>query len=122
MADGARPDNVVPLPSGGATRRAPMADRMAASAREAADFLKALGHESRLLILCHLAEGERSVSELEGLMSMRQPAVSQQLMRLRQDGYVDTRRDGKVIHYRIADPRVGEAMALLHRLFCEDGE
>ena len=57
-------------------------DRMAGSAKRASDFLKALAHESRLLILCSLAEGEKSVSELEELLNLRQPTVSQQLARL----------------------------------------
>lgn len=91
---------------------------MAECAKDAAEFLKALGHEVRLLILCHLMTGEKSVSELEKLLSMRQPAVSQQLMRLRLEGYVETRRDGKAIYYSIKDVRVQRMIEFLYETFC----
>jgi DNA-binding transcriptional ArsR family regulator len=77
-------------------------DRMADNAKRASDFLKALAHESRLLILCILADGEKSVSDLEEILNLRQPTVSQQLARLRADGLVSTRRDGKAIYYNLA--------------------
>lgn len=93
-------------------------DRMADCAKEASEFLKALGHDVRLLILCHLTTGEKSVSELEKLLSMRQPAVSQQLMRLRLEGYVETRREGKAIYYSIKDARVLRMVNFLYDLFC----
>jgi len=93
-------------------------DEMAACAKEASEFLKALGHDVRLLILCHLTTGEKSVSQLEKLLSMRQPAVSQQLMRLRLEGYVETRRDGKAIFYSIKDERVFKIVNFLYDLFC----
>ena len=83
-----------------------LARRMGRQAEDTASFLKALSHEGRLMILCHLAAGERSVTELEGLLGQRQAAVSQQLARLRLEGLVATRRAGKAIHYRISDPRV----------------
>jgi len=92
-------------------------DRMADGAKEASKFLKALGHDVRLLILCHLITGEKSVSELERLLSMRQPAVSQQLMRLRLEGYVETRREGKAIYYSIKDERVVKMVGVLCELF-----
>lgn len=94
------------------------ADEMAARAAEAALFLKALGHEGRLMILCHLSGGERSVTELEALLGARQAAVSQQLARLRTEGLVAARRDGKVIHYSIRDPKAAAIMALVYDLFC----
>jgi DNA-binding transcriptional ArsR family regulator len=72
--------------------------RLVKKARKASDFLKALAHESRLLILCLLSERERSVSELEHLLSLSQPTVSQHLARLRLDGLVDSRRDGKTVY------------------------
>lgn len=93
-------------------------NEMAECAKEAGEFLKALGHEVRLLILCHLMNGEKSVSELEKLLSMRQPAVSQQLMRLRLEGYVDTRREGKAIYYSIKDERVMKMVEFLYEIFC----
>lgn len=92
--------------------------RMMDNATRATDFLKALAHEGRLMILCHLAGGERSVTELEDLLSQRQAAVSQQLARLRLEGLVESRRDGKVIYYRLADGRAREMIEVLHRMFC----
>ena len=94
-------------------------DRMMRNATRATEFLKALAHEGRLMILCHLAGGERSVTELEELLSQRQAAVSQQLARLRLEGLVESRRDGKTIYYRLADGRAREMIEVLHRLFCE---
>ena len=89
------------------------------NARDASEFLKALSHEARLVILCLLAEGEKSVSELEEVLSLRQPAVSQQLARLRSDNLVDTRRDGKNIYYSLARPEVVEVIGALHQAFCQ---
>lgn len=86
---------------------------------EAAEFLKAISHEGRLMILCHLATGEKSVSELEALLSARQAAVSQQLARLRQEGLVSPRRDGKAIYYRLADDRAKRILAVVYDLFCK---
>ena len=91
---------------------------MAARAAEAASFLKALSHEGRLMILCHLSNGEKSVTALEDLLGARQAAVSQQLARLRAEGLVTARRDGKVIHYSIRDPKAAAIMALVYDLFC----
>lgn len=97
-----------PAPLGG------MEDR----ADEATAFLKALAHEGRLMILCHLVDGEKSVTELEHLLSARQSAVSQQLARLRLEGLVENRRDGKTIFYRISDARTEKVLSLLHGMFC----
>ncbi len=88
------------------------------SANEATGFLKALAHEGRLMILCHLSAGEKSVTELEDLLSSRQAAVSQQLARLRLEGLVENRRDGKTIYYRIGDDRVRTMIATVHEMFC----
>ena len=96
-------------------------DRMMAQAREAADFLKTLGHEGRLMILCHLATGEKSVGELERMLSARQAAVSQQLTRLRLEGLVQPRREGKTIYYSLTDERPRRMMELVYELFCKDG-
>ncbi|WP_099828116.1 ArsR/SmtB family transcription factor [Oceaniglobus indicus] len=97
-------------------------ERMMESARNASTFLKALSHEGRLMILCHLATGEKSVTELETLLSLRQAAVSQQLARLRSEGLVAPRREGKAIYYRLTDARAIEILDLLYRLFCETPE
>jgi ArsR family transcriptional regulator len=86
---------------------------------EASAFLKAVSHEGRLLILCHLAESERSVTELERMLDQRQAAVSQQLARLRLEGLVNTRREGKAIFYSIQDPKVLRLVRLLHDMYCE---
>jgi DNA-binding transcriptional ArsR family regulator len=93
-------------------------ERMADNAKRASDFLKALAHESRLMILCILAEGEKSVSELERLLSLRQPTVSQQLARLRADGLVSTRREGKIIYYSLASAEARVIIGAIYDLFC----
>jgi ArsR family transcriptional regulator len=95
-------------------------DQMTENAREAAAFLKALSHEGRLMILCHLATGEKSVSTLEYLLSARQAAVSQQLSKLRNEGLVQPRRDGKTIYYSLKDPRAAQIIEVVHDLFCKD--
>ena len=87
-------------------------------ARKASELLKALSHEGRLLILCLLAEGEKSVSELEDAMKLPQAAVSQQLARLRFDRLVNTRRDGRTIYYSIASDEVSSVIETLDTLFC----
>ncbi|MBE0452577.1 ArsR/SmtB family transcription factor [Roseovarius autotrophicus] len=92
--------------------------QMQQSAQEAADFLRALGHEGRLMMLCHLVPGEKSVSELELLLGARQAAVSQQLARLRHEGLVQTRRDGKTIYYSLSDPRALRILEVLYEMFC----
>jgi ArsR family transcriptional regulator len=91
---------------------------MAANAGNAAAFLKTLAHEGRLMILCHLADGEKTVGTLEDLLDMRQAAVSQMLARLRDEGLVTTRRDAKSIHYSLSDGNTKEVINLLYRLFC----
>ena len=89
------------------------------SAKEASEFLKALAHESRLVILCLLIDGSKTVGELEELLGLRQSAVSQQLARLRADDLVQARRDGKNIYYSIARPEVVEIIGSLYRTFCK---
>jgi ArsR family transcriptional regulator len=95
------------------------ASEMETKAQEAAAFLKALAHEGRLMILCHLSSGEKSVTELETLLDSRQAAVSQQLARLRLEGLVACRREGKAIYYFLHDPKVRSAIALVYELFCK---
>ena len=97
-------------------------EALAQSAREATGLLKALAHEGRLMILCYLMTGEKSVSELEQLLKIRQAAVSQQLTRLRLEGLVDCRREGKAIYYRISDDRAARMLELIHEIFCEPTE
>ncbi|WP_340161042.1 metalloregulator ArsR/SmtB family transcription factor [uncultured Hoeflea sp.] len=92
---------------------------LAGQARKASDILKALSHETRLLILWLLSENEKSVSELEQLLALPQAAVSQQLARLRYDNLVSTRREGRIIHYSIADPDVSAVVTSLYTLLCD---
>ncbi|WP_434056220.1 MAG: metalloregulator ArsR/SmtB family transcription factor [Roseibium sp.] len=95
-------------------------DRMMKNAQRASNFLKAISHEGRLMILCHLASGEKSVAELENLLSARQAAVSQQLTRLRLEGLVTPRRDGKAIYYSLTDDRPKQIMEVVYDLFCRE--
>ncbi|MGJ8628409.1 MAG: ArsR/SmtB family transcription factor [Sulfitobacter sp.] len=95
-------------------------DRMLENAVTASNFLKAISHEGRLMILCHLVSGEKSVTELEALMSARQAAVSQQLSRLRLEGLVIPRRDGKTIYYRLANDRPRKVLEVVYELFCKN--
>ncbi|MEO9827623.1 MAG: metalloregulator ArsR/SmtB family transcription factor [Paracoccaceae bacterium] len=93
-------------------------ERMMENAQRASNFLKAISHEGRLMILCHLASGEKSVTELEELLSARQAAVSQQLTRLRLEGLVTPRRDGKTIFYSLTDDRPKQIIEVVYDLFC----
>lgn len=95
-------------------------ERMMDSACTASNFLKAISHEGRLMILCHLATGEKSVTELEELLSARQAAVSQQLSRLRAEGLVAPRREGKAIFYSLTDQRAVQILDVVYDLFCKN--
>lgn len=87
-------------------------------AGEASGFLKALGNENRLIVLCYLLEGELSVGALNEKLPLSQSALSQHLAVLRKDKLVETRRDSQTIYYSIADARVKELIQTLYRLFC----
>ena len=91
---------------------------MKRNASEAERFLKAIGNGHRLLILCCLAQGERSVGELELLLEVRQPLLSQQLARLRAEGLVETRRASTTIFYRLGSEEARRVIGLLYELFC----
>lgn len=93
--------------------------RLMTAAREASEVLKAFAHEGRLMILCHLAAGERSVTELERLLAQRQAAVSQQLARLRLEGLVTTRREGKTVYYSLADARTRRVLDAVLAIFAD---
>ena len=95
-------------------------DVVVEKAKSASNFLKAISHEGRLMILCHLVSGEKSVTELEDLISARQAAVSQQLSRLRLEGLVVPRRDGKTIYYRLADDKPKRMLEVIYDLFCQE--
>ena len=95
--------------------------RFEASAREAAKLLRTLGNERRLMILCQLADRERSVGELQPLVGLSQSALSQHLAVLRAEGVVATRREGQTIWYRIDDPAAVRMVATLAEIFCPPG-
>ena len=92
------------------------------SAAQAVGVLKMLANEDRLLLLCQLSHGERCVSELEEQLGIRQPTLSQQLGVLRNEGVVNTRRQGKNIYYSVANPATLEILVVLYRLYCSEGE
>ena len=88
------------------------------AAGEAVAALKALGNPERLLLLCQMSQGEVSVGELEALLEIRQPTLSQQLGVLRREGVVATRRDGKKVFYSVADARLLTLLRTLYTLYC----
>ncbi len=93
-------------------------EEMVKNAKEASAFLKALANENRLMILCSLAQGELNVSELEDMLNVRQPTLSQQLARLRADNLVTTRRDAKAIYYSLASEEARQVIGLMFEIFC----
>jgi DNA-binding transcriptional ArsR family regulator len=95
---------------------------MKAHAAEAAGLMKALGNESRLMILCLLTEGERSVSDLNDIIPLSQSALSQQLARLRQQGLVKTRRESQTIYYALAKGPADRVIHVLHDIYCGAAE
>ncbi len=94
------------------------ASEMREHAADAAGLMKALGNESRLMILCMLTEGERSVSDLNEIIPLSQSALSQQLARLRQQGLVKTRRESQTIFYSLANGPADRVIHLLHDIYC----
>lgn len=93
--------------------------QMLENARRTTDFLKSLAHTGRLMILCRLAEGPATVSELEELLEMNQSSVSKQLARLREDEMVDARRDGRLIYYSLSNDKARRIVGTLYDMFCE---
>jgi len=92
---------------------------MRRAADRATAMLQVLANPDRLLLLCHLAQGECCVSELEAALAIRQPTLSQQLGVLRTKGLVATRRKGKFVHYRVADKAVHALLDTLYRVYCK---
>ena len=90
-------------------------------ARAASNFLKAIGHESRLTILCALCEGEFCVRDLENLLKQPQPTISQQRARLRAENMVTTRREGKTVYYSLASEEARAIVGIVYRRFCSTG-
>ena len=95
-----------------------MAAKLDAAAGEAADMMKALSNPGRLRILCSLVPGEKTVGEIETIVGESQSYVSGQLLKLRAEGLVDCSRNGRSMHYRLADPRVWPLLEKVYDLFC----
>lgn len=93
-------------------------EEMQENAVEAAEFMRLFSTPSRLMLLCYIAQGERSVGEIQDDLGFKQPALSQQLAELRQAGCVQTRRQSRQVYYSIADGRVSIVMNMLIQLFC----
>ena len=94
------------------------ASEMLENVAEASDFLKKLANPNRLMIVCALVEGERSVRDLEDTLGIRQPGLSQQLAELRGAELIVGRKEGKQVFYRLADPRVEHFISTMYALFC----
>lgn len=112
---------MTPLELNSSTSKAQF-ERFSPQAREASELLKALSHETRLLILCILSEGEQTVSEIEAILGLQQAVVSQQLARLRMDHLVKTRRVGRMIYYSIDNPRLNGLLSVLYEMYCQGDE
>lgn len=102
-------------------------ERLRRSADGACRLMKVLSNPDRLLLLCQLSQGEKRVGELEELLGIVQPTLSQQLAVLREENLVTTRRDGKNIYYQVASPQALAVMVVLFEQFCsgavgQDGE
>ncbi len=110
--------STIPVPAAGPAQ-APDAARMLHNAQRTGEFLKSLSHPVRLVILCRLAEGGASVGELETLLDVPQAAVSKQLARLRDDGLVVARREGRSVFYSLADTRTQRIVGALYDEFCD---
>ncbi len=93
-------------------------EEMISASNEAAELMRSLSHPQRLLVLCALVAGEKSVARLRAELDIAQVPMSQQLMRLRADGLVEARREGTTVYYRIARPEVLTVVEALHAAFC----
>src|SRR4051794_7322228 len=109
------------LSTGNGADDAAVLKKLAKQAGEAAQLLKLLGHEKRLLVLCFLAaRGEMTVGELVGVAKLSQSALSQHLGKLRADGLVAFRRNSQTLHYRVTDKRALRVLGLLKEIYCGD--
>ena len=93
-------------------------EQMQLAADRACRVMKVLANPDRLLILCQLSQGERRVGELEDLLGIAQPTLSQQLTVLRDEELVSTRREGKTIHYALTSPKALAVIQVLYEQFC----
>jgi ArsR family transcriptional regulator, virulence genes transcriptional regulator len=109
------------IPAGNGDADAADLKKLAKQAGDAAQLLKLLGNEKRLLILCFLAaRGEMTVGELVGVVKLSQSALSQHLGKLRADGLVTFRRNSQTLHYRVTDKRALRVLGLLKEIYCGD--
>jgi ArsR family transcriptional regulator len=93
-------------------------DVLRTNALQASNFLKVLANPDRLMLLCQLSQGEKCVGDLEKLVGIKQPTLSQQLTVLRSENLVDTRREGKLIYYSIISKEALSVMKLLYEQYC----
>lgn len=93
---------------------------MEANAVQAAEFMKGLANPHRLLVLCQLAQGERSVTQLLEYVNISQSSMSQHLAKLRAEGIVDYRRDHRTLYYYISNPHVARIIGVLYDMYCKD--
>jgi len=109
------------IPAGIGAADAAALKKLTKQAGDAAQLLKLLGNEKRLLILCFLAaRGEMTVGELVGVVKLSQSALSQHLGKLRADGLVAFRRTSQTLHYRVADKRALQVLQVLKQIYCGD--
>lgn len=94
--------------------------RMAKAAQKASELMKTLGHKDRLMVLCHLISGEKSVGELATLLDIPQSPLSQHLARMRKESLVTTRREAQTIYYSIASNEAARFVTLMHELYCAE--
>lgn len=92
--------------------------QMAKSAARASGLMKTLGHKDRLMILCHLSEGEKSVGQIADLLEISQSPLSQHLSRMRKEGLVETRREAQTIYYSLKSGEASRIVEVLYELFC----
>lgn len=97
-------------------------EHMQAAASQACRLMKVLANRDRLMILCQLAQGEKRVGELEDILGIVQPTLSQQLTVLREEALVTTRREGKNIYYELSSPQALAVMQVLYSQFCQTAE
>jgi len=93
-------------------------DDMKSASAEAASLMRALAHEGRLLVLCALCDRDYAVGDLVTMTGLSQSALSQHLAKLREAGFVATRREGQTIHYRLANPAVRSVIEALYKNYC----
>ncbi len=93
---------------------------MASAAAKASELMKTLGHKDRLMVLCHLTSGEKSVGELAGLLDIPQSPLSQHLARMRKESLVKTRRESQTIYYSLASQEIENIIGLLHEMYCSE--